>query len=73
MIEILSEITQSNIADISKSLDYELSDNQLNACIFLYISGDYQKEIEYLLTDINYHSLLAKLKDFADFVIDYFK
>ena len=72
MLDKLNEIQEKGVYNVSKSLDYELKSEQLNALIFLYLSGVKMNEIETLLTDINYHTLLKELKDFNDFIIDYF-
>ena len=61
------------IATISSQLDYQLTNEQLNFIIFLYISNPfYRSAIEELMTDINYHTPLKKLEEFNAFLINHF-
>ena len=53
-----------DVGNISSELGYEVTKLQLNYLIKLYIDGKCQSEIETLLSDINYHSILKEIKQF---------
>ena len=53
-----------DVGNISSELGYEVTKSQLNYLIKLYIDGKCQSEIETLLSDINYHSILKEIKEF---------